>query len=415
MQNRSGVSRIGRPVSGLRKGAMLVFVAVTMVSLFGFLAMTLDVGAGNRQRRIAQTAADAGAIGGAHEILRLNYGLVVSGAQAEMTRNGCTPGGADSVLYPPATGPHTGDSKYVEVIINRTLPTIFGQIFSVANLNVRARAVAGVGSYSLTCLYSLDPTGAGAVEVTNGGNLATNCGVSVNSSHAKALEVNNSGQLDAGSAGIAVTGGWDGRKDPSPLPQTGLAAVTNPLNYLIPPVVGACTQTGLLNVTAIVTLIPGVYCGGIRVATSGRVTFQPGVYILKGGLTAASGGQVTGAGVTFYNTSDATYAFGPFDFGTGCKAKLSAPTVDPYKGILFYSDPNAPTGVTNTFACSSDDPPELTGIIYLQTQEFLFNGSNSGSQLDGAIVARKVTVGGKVTINNLTGGTSGLVRFTLVE
>ena len=55
-----------------RHGAMLVFVAVAGVVLMGFLAMTLDIGAGARQRRIAQTAADAGAIGGGQEILRKN-------------------------------------------------------------------------------------------------------------------------------------------------------------------------------------------------------------------------------------------------------------------------------------------------------------------------------------------------------
>jgi len=46
-----------------RRGAMLALVGVTIVALLGSMALVLDVGAGQRQRRVAQTAADAGAVG----------------------------------------------------------------------------------------------------------------------------------------------------------------------------------------------------------------------------------------------------------------------------------------------------------------------------------------------------------------
>ena len=80
-----------------------------------------------------------------------------------------------------------------------------------------------------------------------------------------------------------------------------------------------------------------------------------------------------------------------------------------------YGDPAGPSGVTNTFACASDVPPELTGVIYFPNQEFFFNGSNSGTVLQGSIIAQQVEISGKVTINLDTSGSTANKRFSLVE
>jgi hypothetical protein len=80
-----------------------------------------------------------------------------------------------------------------------------------------------------------------------------------------------------------------------------------------------------------------------------------------------------------------------------------------------YQDPAAPADVQNVFACSSDTPPELTGSLYFPTQEFLFNGSNSGTTIQGTVVAKKVTVKAKVTIINETSSNTAIHRLSLVE
>jgi hypothetical protein len=399
---------------------MLVFVAIAMIALLGFLAMTLDVGAGNRQRRIAQTAADAGALGGGTEIYRRMSGTglpddsVRASAVNEAVRNGF-PADDVTVNYPPASGPHTGDVAYVEVLINRTIPTIFGSIFNTTSLNAGARAVAGVGSYALNCLVSLDPTGPKAVEVENGGQMTTNCGVAINSSNANALDVNNSGTLDASGSAIAISGGWTGNKTPSPAPATNTAAVQDPLSYITMPTVGPCDHTGLLTITKDTVLNPGVYCGGIRIKTK-SATLNPGTYIMAGGgLTVETSGIIIGTGVTLINTINATYSFAPFDFGNGCKATLRAPTAGDWKGILMYADPAGPANAVNTFACSSDDTPELIGALYFPTQTIFFNGSNTLTDITGAVIAKNVDVSAKVVITNDTSGSTALHRLSLVE
>jgi hypothetical protein len=401
---------------------MLVFVAVSMVVLMGFLALTLDVGAGNRERRIAQTAADAAAIGGAAELFHhvTDANQIAASAQAEALRNGFDDGASDvvvQVFYPASTGPHAGDPAYVEVTIDKTTPTIFGAIFNVTSMNIHTRAVAGYGSYALNCVYSLDPSGAGAITVQNGGELDTNCGIAINSTNAHALDVNSSGEIDTSGGGVTVAGGWTGNKTPIPAPSTGAGVIENPLKDLaMPTTVPACDFTTPYNVSGTVTLNPGVYCGGINIATgSNTANLNPGVYYLKGGMTVGNSGRVFGTGVTIINTFDGTYPYGVLNFGTGCKARLSAPTSGAWKGILFFQDPAAPPDLTNTFACSSDTPPELTGTLYFPTQTFLFNGSNTTTQITGTVIAKQVIVSGKTQINNETSGNSAIQRFFLVE
>jgi hypothetical protein len=395
---------------------MLVFVAIAMVTMMGFLALTIDVGSGGRNRRIAQTAADAGAIGGAAELWKGNFGLASGAALTEAVRNGFASSEV-TVNYPPASGPHSGDPAYIEVLIDKTIPTIFGTIFNVSSMNIHTRAVAGYGMHSLNCIFTLDPDGAQALEVTNGAELTTNCGITINSTDPNALDTNSSGTIDTGGGGIAIAGNWTGNKAPVPVPSTGSAPVINPLSTLVMPSMGACTHTGMLLITKDTALSPGVYCGGLDVASK-TVNLAPGTYYFAGGgVRIANGGTLLGTGVTLVNTVDpiGTYLFGPIDFGNGCKTTLSAPTTGYWKGIVMYQDPAAPADVVNTFACSSDNPPELTGTIYFPTQTISFNGSNTTTTILGSVIAKNVEISAKVNVLNQTSASAAVQRFALVE
>ncbi|HEX2721507.1 MAG TPA: pilus assembly protein TadG-related protein [Gemmatimonadaceae bacterium] len=401
-----------------RRGAMLVFIAVAGVILMGFLAMTLDIGAGSRERRIAQTAADAAAIGGAQEIFRNHTDLVVSAATSEAVRNGYA-AGLVTVNYPPATGPYAGNSQYVEVLINKSIPTIFGSIFNVSSMNVQARGVAGVASYSLNCVYTLDPSGAGALTIESGKSLNTNCGVSINSSSSSALDLSSSGDLVATGAAVGITGNYAGGGGASvtPTPVTGIAPVPNPLVTVVMPTVGSCTFATRVVVTGTMTLNPGVYCGGIQVSnSSAQANLNPGTYILAGGgLSVTNSGRINGTGVTLINTTG-PFAFQPFTFGSGCKSDLRAPTSGAFSGIVMFQDPAAPSTPGSTFACSSDNgDPELTGTVYLPNSSIDFDGSNSSTTILGAVIARQVIVGANLTVIADTSGNNAVKRLSLVQ
>jgi hypothetical protein len=417
-----------------RKGAMLVMVAVVLVVLLGFLAMTLDVGAGNRQRRLAQTAVDAGALAGAVELYRLEglggvHDSAVLAARREVVRNGFLESDivAPCPCNPPITGPHAGDINYIELVLAKSSSSIFGSVLGLSNINFGARGVGGAVPFALNCLVALDPSGSGAITVANGGSLSTtyevdgqtySCSIAVNSNSGSAIDVNSSGLLDAGTSSIGIVGGWDGNKTPTPAPTTGTTAVVDPLaNKVSMPTISSCNTTNLPQIDKDTVLLPGVYCNGINVASK-KTTLSPGIYYMAGGgFTAGTSADITGIGVTIVTTLDPTNTYAPkgINFSTGCKAQLQASTIGIFKGILFYGDPAMPPNTPNKFSCASDDGPELTGILYFPNQSIEFDGSNSGTEISGAVIAQSVISSGKVTIQNDLSGTSAIRRPTLVE
>ncbi len=85
-------------------GQTLIFAALCMTCLFGFVALAADVGIMMRQKRMAQTAADAAAIAGALADFKLrNTGLVQRRAKAASAQNGFTngSGGVTVTVNPP--------------------------------------------------------------------------------------------------------------------------------------------------------------------------------------------------------------------------------------------------------------------------------------------------------------------------
>jgi hypothetical protein len=136
-----------------------------------------------------------------------------------------------------------------------------------------------------------------------------------------------------------------------------------------------------------------------------------------GGFTASSSAQIIGLGVTIVTTLDPLGVYGPKGilFEKGCKAKLTPSTFGVFTGITLYGDPAMPPGTPNTFACASDDSPEITGIVYFPNQQITFDGSNAGTEIQGAVVASSIVSSGKVTIMNDLSGTSAIRRPSLVE
>ena len=400
---------------GNRRGAMLVFVAVSMVGIAGFLAMTIDIGAASQQRRLAQTAADAAAISGAFEVYRGQYDSVSKLVHEEAARNGFAASKV-ALSYPPATGPYAGNSRFVEVVVDGTIPSLFGGIFNVSSLNVKARSVAGMKTASMSCVYALAFTGGSSLDLD--GRLFTDCNVTVNSNASDAINIKSGSLLKA--SDVAVTGSYTGSVNPRPV--TGVAPSPDPLAYVDMPTVGSCNYTTQVIATGTMTLSPGVYCGGIMVKTGAAdVTLNPGTYIIAGGGLNVTSGRLTGNGVTIFLTNgpgNIAALYAPYSFGSGCKANLTAPTTGPYAGLLIMVDRNAGLPLvkyTNTFACSNDLP--LGGTIYAPTQTLFFGGSNSQTEVEGAIVGKTIEVkeGTKLTITQPVASNALVKRLSLVQ
>jgi hypothetical protein len=74
-----------------------------------------------------------------------------------------------------------------------------------------------------------------------------------------------------------------------------------------------------------------------------------------------------------------------------------------------------PTNTLNIFACASNDSPEISGAVYFPNQKILFDGSNSGTEISGSVIAASIASSGKVTIMNDISGASVVKHPSLVE
>ena len=266
---------------GDENGQVLIMIALTMVALLGFLGLAADVGIMYWQKRILQAAADSGAIAAAEEI---QYGDARAAAQADAALNGVTVGvkGATvAVNNPPLTGPHAGNSSYVEVIASESQPLFFLNILNQNAATIKARAVAAFvpGPY---CIYTLNTSGTDFL--MNGSNSLTvqNCAIIDDSSSSQAMLINGSDTLDAQSIGIVGNYLFNGSVTVTPTPVTGTAAVGNPLSFLTPPTYSSCVANPNINGSGTFTIGPStpgatICYNGITINGSANVTLNPGI------------------------------------------------------------------------------------------------------------------------------------------
>jgi len=105
-----------------------------------------------------------------------------------------------------------------------------------------------------------------------------------------------------------------------------------------------------------------------------KVTFAPGLYVIKDGTIRESGGTFTGNGVSFfltgYNTS--IQLSGQADW------HLVAPADGPLPGFAIFLDPDGPSGLAgSSSSLSGQSELYFEGIVYLPKQEVTVSGNAS--------------------------------------
>ena len=389
------------------RGQVLALAAFSLIALCALVGLAADTGYFFDYKRKMQTAADAAALAGAEQLRRggNGNGQIVNAADAAAASNGFTnnvSGTGIQVHIPPGSGYYTSDGSYVEAIITQTRPTLFMGILGLQSATVSARAVAGVQD-SPNCIYALGQTGTGLATNGSGSSLSAACGIVVNSSAASAL---NAGSGAVFGTSVAVAGTYSGScssSEPSGC-RTGVPPQPDPLAQLADPQFSGCDfgAPTPVNVSGgVVTLNPGTYCNGISIGSGASVTFQPGVYILNGGGLSVSGNStIQGTGVTFYNTAQGKYSYGPVNLTGGTLGFLNAPTSGPTAGILFFQDRTIiPKSGKSSNVIAGSSNLNFTGTFYFPTTDLTFSGGGQVSANYTIFVARTITVGGNTTLS----------------
>ena len=380
---------------------MATMAAVTAV-MMECIGLAIDTGYLELIKTRMQAAADAAAVGGAQELKANGSANVVTAAQNDAALNGFT-NGQNSVTItinnPPRSGNYSGDSTAVEALVSQSVSPLFMGLLGVSSMTVNARGVAHQGTANGGgCLFTMNKTASSAFSLSGGVQLTSHCGVQVNSTSATAMSVTGGTSLTAPS--ISVVGGYslNGGSSISPLPTTGAASMSDPLENLPAPSVGACTYTNYsVSGGATKTLSPGVYCNGISVSGGANVTFNPGTYILEGGGLNLSGGcTATGAGVVFYNTAGSGYGYGAISFSGGTRDVLSAPTTGTYAGILFFQDRSIASPAASSFSGGAN--ALLNGTLYFQTSTLSYSGGTGTAYT--ILISDKISFSGGAMLNN---------------
>jgi hypothetical protein len=381
---------------------MVTFTALLLPVLLAMTGLVLDGGAVYQTKRRLQTAADAGAMGGAHELWRGNTTGAPDAARSDVGLNGYTDANSSIMVnYPPASGPRGGDPGFVEVIVSQRVPTFLLRILNREFTTVRARAVAGLVRGAGGCVMALDPSQRGALTVQGTSVLTSGCGVMVNSSDEQAIVANGGGCIYAGEIGVA--GGYRaaGSLDClSPTPTSGVPPALDPMAWIAAPSLPSSrTATNFSHSEGDVTLFPGVYYNGIEIS-GGTVIFQPGIYILDGGGFRASGNAVLrGDGVLFYNTNTGGPGrWGEIDIAGTVQSDLVAPDDGPYEGILFWNDCKSPDRNPGSRVTGTADS-RFVGALYFPSTHLIYSGTSATAAWT-ILIADTITIEGNAVVEN---------------
>lgn len=340
-----------------RSGAGVILFALALPVLLGLGGGALDYAATNQSRNKLQAAADAAALAIAREmtVTPVTANRVRELAHAHVNAN--LDGGTASV-----DASLTENGLAIEVKAIQPLVTPLGLLplmTGISQLDVRSLArVTAASMQTKLCMLSLDEKLNGGLFMHNGSAItAPECVMHSNSNDRNAIIVQNGSRIAASlvcaRGGIANLAGQlqttvlaDCPKLPDPLARKPE-----------PNVLGGCTQSKLeIGVTralrdvgqigakrdtqpvppapgTVVTLNPGVYCDGLTIDGNARVTFTPGVYVIRGGpLVVRGNAELTGRGVTIMFAGRKAY----FRFLDNAMIQLSAPTAGLTAGMLLW-------------------------------------------------------------------------------
>jgi hypothetical protein len=408
-----------------------------MVAFMAVVALAVDGGAVQRERRLLQNAADAGALAGAWEIYRNHNtdSAVFANALAETARNGYTNGVNNAVVTAsrPTSPDYLTGSQYIKVVVQKTISTPFSAIIGRSSATVTARAWGGIISPSRNCLVSLASSGYG-LHMQNSGTTvdADNCAFRLNSSSSNALELESGTSLDMNGGSISITG-------PTPRPPgitpasvtytTGVAPLPDPFGTVVAPTGFSTTcdaaHTNRSINSGTVTLNPGVYCGGLEVKSGAVVTLTEGLYIfLGGGMNIQNNGTTltnTGAGITIYNTYDASHPYVRMRTQSGTTVNLYADpngTNGTIAGILWFGDRTVTNPSGEGFLPSKANEIQsgtgivLSGALYFPTQDIRIQDATSVVTINnGSIIANRIWIQSGVDVVFNGGGGGGGTGF----
>lgn len=421
------------------RGQALIIFALAAIGLFGVVGLAIDGSAKFSDRRHAQNAADTAALAAAlvkvngltagqtDSVCSTNSGWtnsafcldIINAAWDRAEENGydgLIPDSVD-VYSPPISGPYTGNSSYIQVIITSHIDTYFARVIGVDQTKNTVEAVAMVGKggplFSGASFVSLNPSpncGSGSVNVGGSGTINLyDGGIFVNSSascgysqpNCTALTLNLYGGI-VESAGSPISS-----CDPYLPKDETQEQILIPDEVDIPPEPPECNQLATAYNyppgSNIWHITPGYYTdfpqssiNGDIVGNKKDIVMDPGVYCVGKRIkwSSTTFDSLDGSsGVTLYIKSG-----NEFEININSPITFNPSNSGDYEGYLIIQAGN-PSNIKNC-TINGGSYLNINGTILAPYCNVTINGNNnSNSEITAQIIGWDIKLNGGTTIN----------------
>ncbi len=381
------------------KGQVIILIVFSIIGLIGITALAVDGGNAFAEKRRAQNAADASALGGALARIK-GYGWVQESYNIAESSGFDNDGETNTVqvFSPPATGENAGDVEYIQVIITNHVSTYFGSVIGIRQVTVTGEAISRTKTPEIkeildgNAIISLAPTsdcnnqrsfwihGESTLDVSGGG-------IFINSNNPDcALFQNGSGSIRLEDGEISIVGGASIQKPqlltPFP-PKTNSIPIPYPPPFFMPKF--GCGKQAEISEDGL-SMSAGWFDEDVFPPED--VEFlDSGIYCI-GGDFLIGGGPLEGGSVVFLLDN------GKLRWSGNATINLSAPASGDLAGLLIY----APIENKNKMVITSDENSSLRGTILMPGAEIHLNGGSSESGYHSQIIGYRIVSNGQSNI-----------------
>lgn len=352
-------------LSDQRGGVALIF-AFALLPVALAVGVAIDFARAHNVRSTLQNALDIAALAAARTPVQLDAQRIET-AQAMAIANwesGSLP------ALSPADITTTIIDDVVTVKSTLMVPATFMALANFPEVEVGASAAAMIAAGPTICLLALDPSGSSAIHFAGTAELnAKECAVHANSVAPDAMTHKSNNTAVALS--FCVSGGFEGSKY-APTPEAECPTIKDPLVDLVAPINKPCNEIDFIASKEVITLTPGVYCGGMNLKADADVKLQPGLYVLRGGpFKVSSQATLIGEGVTVYLTGSNSYT----NIQSGSSVTLTAATSGDYAGLVIIEDRDSITSGTTASTIQGDATTVVTGTVYAPKKSLTISGN----------------------------------------
>lgn len=379
-----------RPISTFstdQKGGVALLAALLLPVVLVLCGGVIDYGHAFAQRQRLQNITDKAALSAARELglsdaVRESLSEVVKASvSATLTAN------RKGIPTPTVETSLGSDPLEVTVRAESRVAPLFGGGFGLVPVDLKVVSVARIVGRPNVCLLALERSEPAALWLVKSSRMTgNNCSVFSNSSSTTGLIVRDDAVLSAKT--VCSAGGIDKSGKINPEPIGDCPTFEDPLAGRPEPLLGDCDYKNVTVSDATETLSPGVYCGGLSITGTAKVTLEPGVYAIKDGLLSVRDqASIDGTDVSFFLGPSTWFLFGPES-----SVSLSARKTGELAGLLFFASRAQSKIITHSIL--SKNAQRLVGTVYLPNNSFVVDGDASvgGASAYTAIVARRVVL-----------------------